>query len=101
MHDKTFDSPAYVADGPSVIREIADVVDAIAFLEEWPLDMQDLAHETVMLACHRAHDGHIPASAAHKAFAAFAEKAGILEDNVPVVEPWMIGRKGGNGGIPI
>ncbi|WP_366511767.1 DUF982 domain-containing protein [Mesorhizobium sp.] len=63
-----------------MVQEIADLVDATGFLEEWPEDRRNLIHETALRACYQAHAELRPMSVARDAFVGFAKRAGILED---------------------
>lgn len=42
MNDKFFGSPVFVKDGQFTIAEIASIADALDFLDEWPLELQDI-----------------------------------------------------------
>ena len=99
MNDRSFGNPIFVSDGPALIREIASIGDALDFLHEWPETERDMKFETVLDACHRAHDNHAPTFMAREAFRKWASSANILEDG-PSVQPWMAARLSGSGGIP-
>ena len=42
MNATPFSSPIFVKNGPHMVQEIADLPDAIDFLEEWPEDRRNL-----------------------------------------------------------
>jgi hypothetical protein len=98
MNDKLFDSPVFVKGGSLTIVEIASLRDAIDFLEEWPIELQDVPYETILRACYSALDGNHPLSTARDNFARWARDANILED-LPSVPAWMTGPKSGPGGV--
>ncbi|MEQ1954869.1 hypothetical protein [Mesorhizobium sp. CN2-181] len=50
MNDELFDSPVFVKGGSFTIDEIASLRDAIDFLEEWPVELQNLPYETILRA---------------------------------------------------
>ena len=54
--DNTFECPVFVKEG-STIRRIECVMDAIEFLEEWPIQRRGLIHEVTCETCYAAHDG--------------------------------------------
>ena len=92
--DNTFECPVFVKEG-STIRRIECVMDAIEFLEEWPIQRRGLIHEVTCETCYAAHDGRKPVDTARKAFATLARMAGILE-TVPQARTWMTGPKIGH-----
>lgn len=98
MNDKTFEIPVYVKDGPFTIAEIATLEDALDFLEEWPVGLQDALHETTTRVCHSVYHGRDPLSLARNAFVEWAKATNILEDIAPV-PAWMTGPKSGPGGV--
>ncbi|WP_011579013.1 MULTISPECIES: DUF982 domain-containing protein [Chelativorans] len=98
MKDKIFDSPVFVKDGKFTIVEIASLGDALDFLDEWPIELQDVLYETTMRVCMSAHDGGHPLNAARDTFAKWAKSANILED-VALMPAWMTGPKSGPGGV--
>ena len=97
MKTNRFANPVYVAEGPSLIREIASVEDAIDFLEDWPKSMQGPVHNTALKACYRAASGLLPVDGARDAMESFARISRILEDGA-TMEPWKIVPKVGAGG---
>lgn len=97
MKTNRFTNPVYVAEGPSLIREIASVEDAIDFLEDWPKSMQGPVHNTALKACYRAASGLLPVDGARDAMESFARISRILEDGT-TMEPWKIAPKVGAGG---
>jgi Protein of unknown function (DUF982). len=99
MDSKIFDRPVYLKGGKYVIQEIASVIDAIDFLEEWPERERDTLHDVALKTCLMAHDGLKPLKAARDAIRAFGKKKGILE-KAPAVQPWMIKPIAGSGRVP-
>ena len=96
--DVRFETPVYVADGPSVIREINTPSEALDFLDEWPEDDRDFSYDEVIDACRGALTLHAPMSMARLAFSKWAKDNGVLEDiSVP---PWIIASRSGRGGMP-
>lgn len=89
MDVNAFTKPVYLKDGKYVVREIASVLDAIDYLEEWAARDRDVLHEAALRTCIMAHDGLKPPKAARDAIRGFALKKGILEKE-PAVKPWMI-----------
>lgn len=75
MKALAFGSPIFVKRAAYVVQEIANLEDAIDFLDEWPEDRRDLIHETALKACCDAYDGNKPLSAARAAFYGFAKRA--------------------------
>ena len=98
MNDKIFDSSVFVKDGRFTIAEIASIADALDFLDEWPIELQDILYQTTKRICHSAHDDRYPLDAARNAFAQWAKSANILEDIAPI-PAWMTGPKSGPGGV--
>jgi hypothetical protein len=98
VNDKLFDSPVFVKGGSFTIIEIASLRDAIDFLEEWPVELQNVPYETILRACYSALDGSHPLSSARDNFAKWAKAVNILED-LPSVPAWMTGPKSSSGGI--
>jgi hypothetical protein len=100
MNATAFSSPIFVNNGAYMVQEIADLGDAIDFLEEWPEDRRNLIHETALRACYQAHGGLKPMSVARDAFVGFAKRAGILEDPEAVM-PWIAASKSGSGKVQV
>lgn len=98
VNDKLFDSPVFVKGGSFTMVEIASLRDAIDFLEEWPVELQNVPYEMILRACYWALDGSHPLSSARDNFAKWAKAANILED-LPSVPAWMTGPKSGPGGV--
>ncbi|MDX8456974.1 DUF982 domain-containing protein [Mesorhizobium sp. VK9D] len=96
MKAQAFGSPIFVKRAAYVVQEIADLEDAIDFLDEWPEDRRDLIHETAFKACFDAYDGNKPLSAARAAFYGFAKRAVILEDPTSAMQ-WIAACKTGSG----
>lgn len=80
MNHHVFEQPILVKDGARLLREIATLEDAIAFLDAWPPKHRDFIYEIAWRTCCEVFDGHKPLIAARNAFAGFARTAGILED---------------------
>jgi len=99
MNDKIFDSPVFVRDGQSMVREIGSVADALDFLDEVPTNRRGPIYDTARRACCRAHDGRAPVLVAREAVAGFARSARMLED-VSAGLPWMAAPKTDRGGVP-
>ena len=66
MNDKLFDSPVFVKGGSFTIVEIASLRDAIDFLDEWPVELQDVPYDAIRRACYSALDGAHPLSRARQ-----------------------------------
>lgn len=98
MNDRMFDSPVYVEDGSTLVREIACLEDALDFLEDWPANRRNLIYETALRACRRVYETDYPLSAARDAFKGFAKSAHILKD-VDAPFPWMTMDKAKGGGV--
>lgn len=96
MEDKLFVEPFFVKAGKYSLQEIASVIDAIDFLEEWPWHRRTLMHEAALDTCYAAHDGRKPVDSARRAFREWAKGEDLLSDLA--VPGWMIaGRQSGNG----
>ncbi|MEK1949656.1 MAG: DUF982 domain-containing protein [Ensifer adhaerens] len=95
MQTKMFDRPVYLSERKDLVIEIANLADAIDFLEEWSEGDQDVIHDATLKTCYLAHDGLKPISVARDTLCAFAKKKGILVE-APAVLPWML--KGTSGG---
>lgn len=50
MNDKLFDRPVFVKGGSFTIVEIASLRDAIDFLDEWPVELQDVPYDAIRRA---------------------------------------------------
>jgi hypothetical protein len=92
MESATFKQPVYVRDDGYSIREIGCVMDAIEFLEEWPIERRGLLHAAACDTCYSAYDGRKSVEAAHKSFMTWARRVGVIED-VPAAPSWMTGPK--------
>ncbi|RUX26449.1 DUF982 domain-containing protein [Mesorhizobium sp. M7A.F.Ca.US.011.01.1.1] len=92
MESATFKQPIFVRDDSFVIKKIGCVMDAIEFLEEWPVERRGLLHGAACDTCYSAYDGRRSVEAAHKTFATWARRVGVIED-IPVAPPWMTGPK--------
>jgi hypothetical protein len=100
MNATAFMSPIFVKSGAYMVQEIADIEDAIEFLERLPEDRRSLIHETALRACYQAHDGRKPTAVAREAFVGFARRAGILEDSEAVM-PWIPASNSGGGQVQV
>ncbi|PDQ21726.1 hypothetical protein CN311_07630 [Mesorhizobium sanjuanii] len=98
MNDRMFDTPVFVNDGNSLIKEIACLEDALEFLYEWPRNRRGVIYDTALRACQRAFDSNYPLSAARQAFAGFARSVQILEE-ISTPLPWMAAKTGQRGGL--
>ncbi|SFP05173.1 Protein of unknown function [Mesorhizobium sp. NFR06] len=97
MESDAFKRPVFVGED-GYIQKIDCVMDAIEFLEEWPVERRGLLHAAACEACYSAYDGRKPVEAAHKAFTAWARKIGVIKD-VPPAPPWMTGPKISNADL--
>jgi hypothetical protein len=88
MDDERFATPAYVADGARIIREIACLEDAIDFLEALRAPANGTVHETALKACYRAAACLVSVDSARRAFESFAKMSRMLEDAPPL--PWIV-----------
>ncbi|WP_306424492.1 MULTISPECIES: DUF982 domain-containing protein [Shinella] len=84
--------------GRDLIEEITCVGDAIDFLEEWPRNDRDIAHNATIKTCHMAFDGLKPIKAGRDAIRSFGDKKGILM-KAPGVQPWTISSRSGGGRV--
>ncbi len=92
MESGMFKQPIFVRVEGFVLRKIECVMDAIEFLEEWPVERRGLLHAAASETCWSAYDGRKSVEAAHKTFTTWARRVGVIED-VPVAPPWMTGPK--------
>ncbi|TIR17074.1 MAG: DUF982 domain-containing protein [Mesorhizobium sp.] len=88
MNAEDFSSPVFVRRSIYMVQEIANLADAIDFLNDWPEDQQDLVHLAALRACLDACDGQKPLSAARHAFLDFAKHCEILEDPMSAMK-WI------------
>lgn len=88
MNADDFDSPIFVKRAAYIVQEIANVADALDFLNDWPEEQKDPAHQAALQACCDAYDGRKPISAARQAFLNFAKRVAILEDPMSAM-PWI------------
>ena len=88
MNTTLFARPIFVRQGNRLVREIADLDDAIDFLADWPEQDRDLLHETALRTLIAVHDGLKPLSAAQAAIEGFARKKRILERPEDMM-PWI------------
>ena len=63
---------------PLCTRQIDNVADAIAFLDEYPRLLQDEAFQATLSACREARSGTTTTHEAYDVFCAFARRRGIL-----------------------
>lgn len=70
--------PPLVVDDEFGAREICCAMDAIEFLEEWPLQRRCKLHRAASEACCAAYDGRTPAGDARTAFEMWARMAHIV-----------------------
>lgn len=87
MESGTFQQAIFVRDG-FVLRKIECVMDAIEFLEEWPVERRGLLHAAASETCCSAYDGRKSVEAARKTFTTWARRVGVTED-VPAAPAWM------------
>ncbi|CAN7742594.1 DUF982 domain-containing protein [Mesorhizobium sp. LjNodule214] len=95
MNPEAFSSPLFVKRAAYIVQEIASLADAIDFLNEWPEDRRDLAHDAALRACYDAHAGGELVKAARNAFLGFAKQAAILEDATSAMK-WLAACKSGS-----
>jgi len=92
MESGTFKQPIFVRDDGFVLRKIECIMDAIEFLEEWPVERRGLLHAAASETCCSAYDGRKSVEAAHKTSPIWARRVGVIED-AAVAPPWMTGPK--------
>jgi hypothetical protein len=91
METDTFKQAIFVRNEGDV-RKLDCVMDAIEFLEEWPVQRRGLLHAAASEACYAAYDGRKSVEAAHKTFTTWARRVDVIED-VPAAPSWMTGPK--------
>ncbi|WP_413813764.1 DUF982 domain-containing protein [Ensifer sp. LC163] len=62
------------------IEKITSLDEVFDFLNQWPEQRRDLAHETLLKACRDAAIGRFPLGAARENFRRFIKKAGMLAE---------------------
>jgi hypothetical protein len=67
MKDRLFVQPVFVKVNAYISREIASLMDALDYLEEWPEERRDLMHETVVQAGYDVFEGRKPLETFEKA----------------------------------
>lgn len=77
MTTDTFSEVVFVEDAPFGVRSVGSVMDAIEFLEEWPVERRGGLHMDASEICCAAYDGRCPVEVARKAFASWARRIGI------------------------
>lgn len=82
MEHDVFDQPVRVLAGLGIPRDIETAFQAYTFLNELPYDRSKPNYLMTRRACWAAMDGGGDAQKARAAFAAFAERAGILAPEV-------------------
>lgn len=92
MESATFKQPVFVRGEGHVVQKIACVMDAIEFLEEWPVERRGFLHSAASDACYSAYDGRKSVEAANKAFASWARRVALIED-LTAAPQWMTGPK--------
>jgi hypothetical protein len=80
MKDRLFVQPVFVKVNTYMSREIASLMDAIDYLEDWPEERRDLMYETVVQAGYDVFEDRKPLETFEKAFAKFARKKGVAQD---------------------
>ncbi|BCH05524.1 hypothetical protein MesoLj131c_72660 (plasmid) [Mesorhizobium sp. 131-3-5] len=88
MEGDMFNQPIFVIDESNVARKISSLMDAIEFLEEWPVERHGLLHAAASDACYSAYDGRTSVEAARKAFATWVHRVRVIEI-VPAAPVWM------------
>jgi hypothetical protein len=89
MKDRLFVQPVFVKVNAYISREIASLMDALDYLEEWPEERRDLMHETVVQAGYDVFEGRKPLETFEKAFAKFARKRGVAQ-NPKIILPRLV-----------
>ena len=92
MESATFKQPVFVRDEGRVVQKIGCVMDAIEFLEEWPVERRGLLHAAASDACYSAYDGRNSVEAANRNFTTWARRVAVIED-LPAAPQWMTGPK--------
>ncbi|ESY62354.1 MULTISPECIES: DUF982 domain-containing protein [unclassified Mesorhizobium] len=100
MESEMFKHAIFVRDDTFALRKIVCLMDAIEFLEEWPVERRGLLHAAACDTCYAAYDGRKSVESAHKTFTAWARRVGVI-DNVPVAPHWMTGPKIGGVNQPM
>ncbi|TPI57422.1 MULTISPECIES: DUF982 domain-containing protein [unclassified Mesorhizobium] len=72
-----FARPVLVDDEFLGARSICCAMDAIEFLEEWPIEQRGSLHSRASDCCCAAYDGHSPADLARQMFVAWAQEVGV------------------------
>src|SRR5438046_572255 len=88
MESETFKQPIFVRDDGFVLRRIECIMDAIEFLEEWPVERRGVLHAAACETCYLAYDGRRSVEAAHKTFTTWARRIRVIE-HVPLASSWM------------
>lgn len=78
MHSMRFDKPVSVTVGLNGTLEIHSLMDMHRFLTDWPPTRRTSVYETAVRACQAAHQGHLTADQARRAFVEFAKLHDIL-----------------------
>lgn len=73
----TFEPPLLLEHPSFGVRVLQDAMDAIDFLEEWPLGQRHKLHACACEACFAAYDGRCESEAARKALIAWARCVGV------------------------
>lgn len=77
MSTDVFAEPVLVDDAPFGVRKIRCAMDAIEYLEEWPLEKRCCLHSRASDACCAAYDGRDTIAAARKAFVTWTIQTGV------------------------
>ena len=78
MSTDAFRDLVFVDDAPFGTRSIGSVMDAIEFLEEWPVERRGGLHLQASEICCAAYDGRCLVDVARQAFARWARRIGII-----------------------
>ncbi|PBC09672.1 DUF982 domain-containing protein [Mesorhizobium sp. WSM3859] len=76
-HRDVFSRPVLINDEFLGPRSICCAMDAIEFLEEWPIEQRGRLHSCASDFCCAAYDGRRPADLARQMFIAWACEVGI------------------------
>lgn len=79
MSSSLFVKPVYVRDN-HVFEEIRGLDDAIAFLESWSDEKQDLAYDVVLTALYSAARGELPIRTVEVDFHRLIKRAGMIAE---------------------
>ena len=94
MDDIRFPIPVAIAVGAGFKREIATLAEMQNFLKEWPQARRGKIFVIALRACEMARAGHLTKDQARRAFAAFAQTAGIAWTGIDPVTALRMAKAG-------